>query len=69
VPGKKPDYHVCISQPKDDSNTPRRCLQVSAAWVGDKAQINIRFEEDRKVVATAIAQGYDLVLFEPKDNL
>lgn len=61
--GSKPNYNVCVSQRKEDKS-PSRCIQIGAAWVGEKGQINIRVEEQRKVVAAFIEAEYDLVLFK-----
>jgi hypothetical protein len=65
--GKKPDYNVCISQRKEDKS-PSKCLQIGAAWVGDKGQLNVKIEEDRDFVAAGIKAGYDIVLFEKTDE-
>ena len=62
--GKKPDYHVCVSERKDGQNGERRYpYRVGAAWVGDKGQINVSIG-----VPLILNGNTDLVLFENKDG-
>lgn len=62
MPGKKPDYNVCVSERKEGNGT-RHPYRVGAAWAGDKGQINIT------IGFPLILNGNtDLVLFENKDE-
>jgi hypothetical protein len=63
MPGKKPDYHVCVSERGDGNDSNRFAYRVGAAWVGNKGQINISIG-----VPLVITKGTDLVLFENTDS-
>ena len=60
--GKKPDYHVCVSERVQGSER-RYPYRVGAAWVGDKGQINVSIG-----VPLILNGNTDLVLFENKDG-
>ena len=60
--GKKPDYHVCVSERNGDKGN-RYAYRVGAAWVGEKGQINVSIG-----VPLILTNGTDLVLFENKDG-
>jgi hypothetical protein len=57
--------YVFHSTRKDKS--PSRCIQIGAAWAGDKGQLNVKIEESRNAVAEFIRDGYDIVFFEKSD--
>lgn len=61
--GKKPDYHVCVSERKAENGDRRYPYRVGAAWVGDKGQINVQIG-----VPVLLTGNVDLVLFENKDG-
>ena len=58
--GRKPDYNVCVS--KRDGET-ARATRVGAGWIGEKGQINVRIG-----FPLLLTEGYDLVLFERKED-
>jgi len=57
--GRKPDYNVCVSKNGENG----RATRVGAGWTGDKGQINVRIN-----FPLLLTDGYDLVLFERKDD-
>ncbi|HEY1757928.1 MAG TPA: hypothetical protein VGG72_21340 [Bryobacteraceae bacterium] len=61
--GKKPDYHVCVSERKEGNGDRRYPYRVGAGWVGDKGQINVQIG-----VPLVLNGNTDLVLFENKDG-
>jgi hypothetical protein len=63
MPGKKPDYNVCVSEHKEGNGDKRFAYRVGAAWVGDKGQINVTIG-----VPLILTNKTDLVLFENKDE-
>lgn len=65
--GRKPDYDVCVSKRNEDKSS-SRAVNVGAAWAGDKGQLNVRINVPPRVVGEFLADGYDFVLFEHKDE-